>query len=795
MSLANRGVVRFDEYELDRAQWQLSWRQEPVPLNRKTFDLLCYLVDHRERVVAKDELMQALWRDQFIEDSNLTQHIFLLRKGLSRHASNVKMIETVPGRGYRFAGPVVEPEPVTTQLILGATESITRITIEQEEDRTGDLVVDEEAAGWGSRRAGWNSRRVGLVGVLAAVLLVLAVVGWKLRQHWLDDTTGPPVAVVLTPFEGSTGDTILDNALVDGLRIDLSQSPFVSLVSPAKIRATLTEMRQPETAPLTPSVAAEVCERTNSQVVLHGMIARAGQHFLLTEQATSCVDGTVLAQAKQEADSAQTLPRGIDELATSVRRTLGESRRTITRFDTPLFAANTSSLEALKEYSQGLAMNSQGRYPDAISLLKKAIAADPSFAAAYYQLSVADWNNEDFAAEHEVISTAYTLRDGATEPFRLAITALYHLSVTQDLYESERNYRRWTELYPRAGQAWNGLSTVQRELGHYPDALAAAQRALALLPEQQGNYTNVAYAQMQTGDLQGAKAACEAAIAKGMDGDHVRWHLLLTAYALNDAPLITQQLDWAAAHPDAPFIREQQAEIALTAGRFNEAHRLLAQVDAILRRQGESPTADYDRIAEGGNLMEMGDYEEGKRMFRSAPFDTQEKSGLKGEAGVVGMVQAGDIAVAENKVHAMQAEFPQGTLWNDYVGPEVEARADLALKRPNDAVAVLERARPLEGRGNAVPILRAEAYLAAGKLALAETAYRGILASAWQGPDALEIPLAWLGLGRALAGQGKRADAVEAYRHFLALWAHADPDATLLKQARQELAGLQAGPA
>ena len=127
----------------------------------------------------------------------------------------------------------------------------------------------------------------------------------------------------------------------------------------------------------------------------------------------------------------------------------------------------------------------------------------------------------------------------------------------------------WTELYPRSGQAWNGLSSVQRDLGHQADSLVASQRALALLPDQQGNYTNVAYSQMQTGDLKGAVATCEAAIAKGLDGDHVRWHLLETAYAMNDPSLAQKQLDWIAAHPEAPFVREQEAEIAMAAGRIS----------------------------------------------------------------------------------------------------------------------------------------------------------------------------------------------------------------------------------
>src|SRR5580698_2065830 len=109
-------LVRFENYAIDRPAWTLQWRGEPIALNRKSFDLLLYLIDHRDRVASKDELLQSLWPDQFVEESNLAQHVFLLRKALSRHDSGRKIIETIPGRGYRFTAPVMEPASVSGQL-------------------------------------------------------------------------------------------------------------------------------------------------------------------------------------------------------------------------------------------------------------------------------------------------------------------------------------------------------------------------------------------------------------------------------------------------------------------------------------------------------------------------------------------------------------------------------------------------------------------------------------------------------------------------------------------------------
>jgi DNA-binding winged helix-turn-helix (wHTH) protein/tetratricopeptide (TPR) repeat protein len=787
MLLEIKDLIRFEGYVIDRSAWTLKWEQEPIALNRKSFDLLVYLIDHRDRVSGKDDLLAALWPDQFVEESNLTQQVFLLRKALSRHESGKKIIETIPGRGYRFTAPVeTESSPhaqqqAHPQIVVNASETVTQITIEEE--------VDLDAPAQQALNGSTSRTKIALTaaaGFLAVGVLVTS--GWFAWQRWLDRTDGQPIDVVLTPMDGSTGDAVLDRALVDALRIDLSQSPFVSIVSPARVRSTLTQMMHKPDDALTPAIYREVCERTNSQAVLHGSVVRVGQHFLLTEQATSCVNGTVLAESKREAANAEELPRSIDKLAESLRQKLGESHRSIARFDTPLFPENTPSLEALKYYSQAAVLAGQGKYTDAISLAKNAIAADPDFAGAYFSLATYDYDSNEFTGEREAIVKAYQLRDHASEPVRLAITALYHSTATQNLYEAERNYRNWAELYPRSGQAWAGLSTVQRDLGHHADSLISDEHALELRSDVQGMYTNLTFEQRMAGDPKGAIATLDRAIAKGLDGDNVREHYLESAYALHDTALIQKLLDWAAAHPDAAYFRMEELQIATAEGRFADAQRLLTQCVALLRQQDMSDRANSLIWAEGGNLVEGGDVADGIRIIRSIPADP------KDEDSIVGLARAGDFAAAQSAIHAMQTEFPEGTVWNDYRGPEVQAVIAMATHKPLDAIAALERAKPLDGRDPITPMMRGDAYLAAGQSTLAEKEYRSVVDSPVQNADTLELPLCSLGLGRALAAEANRTGAIDAYEHFLTLWAHADSDTPDLQQARHELAALRAIP-
>jgi len=785
MSFIANGLVQFEEYEIDRARWQLSWRNEPLPLKRKTFDLLLYLVDHADRVVGKDELLRALWPESFVEESNLSQHIFLLRKALSRHESGTKIIETVPGRGYRFAASIKEQEQATERMVLSASESITRITVEEElvTSDTASPVLEVIQPLPSAPSA--NRRIYGIAGG-SVVAVALCVAGWFSWQHWLDRSGGAPVQVVLTPMEGTTGDAILDKSLTQALRMDLAQSPYVSVVPDSTVQATFTQMMHKPGDIMTPAMAREICERNNSQGVLSGHIAKVGQHFLITEETSNCVDGSVVAEAKYEAEKTEDLPHGIGKIAASLRQKLGESRSSIARFDMPLVPTNTASLEALKDYTQASILANQGQFPDAITLLNSALQLDPNFAAARYSLAVYYLSTNDFVNGRKAVLKAYEVKDTASEPVRLAITAFYDTYSTQNLFAAERNFRSWTELYPRSVPAWNGLYIVQRDLGHHADSATSALKALALLATNQALYEDAAFGQITSGDIQGARATLDSAIAHKLDGDRIRSGYMMIAILLHDSELLHVQLAWIEAHPEASYCRMAQVYIAVEEGRFDDAHRLLQQLTNLLRQQGLSGLADAITKNIGTSLIEAGDREAGIRIFRSVPLDPEDGDDL------AGLVAVGDFKTAEADLQAVRSKYPQGTLSQHYFGPLVEAGIELANHHPQQAIALMEATRPLDDHSLSTRKFLGDLYLSAGQPSLAEKEYRTVIAHREIEAESVDYALSWLGLGEALAAEGNRAAAIDAYQHFFTLWAHADPDAMYLKQAKQEFATLQA---
>src|SRR5882672_12800333 len=107
-------LYRFGHFALDSRKRTLTRDDSPVSLTPKAFDVLLFLVQNPNRLVTKEELLQAVWGDTFVEEGNLTQYISHLRKALGDHPEDTRLIVTIARKGYQFTANVSVAEAADT---------------------------------------------------------------------------------------------------------------------------------------------------------------------------------------------------------------------------------------------------------------------------------------------------------------------------------------------------------------------------------------------------------------------------------------------------------------------------------------------------------------------------------------------------------------------------------------------------------------------------------------------------------------------------------------------------------
>jgi len=138
MQFLSHRFYRFDDFEIDALKRQLIRQGQPVTLQPKAFDLLLALVENGGRLLTKDDLLNLVWPDQIVEESNLTVHMSALRKALGEQRDQRRFIVTEPGRGYRFVADVAEVGNVNEEFSI-ESHTVSRIVIEQETESGHEL--------------------------------------------------------------------------------------------------------------------------------------------------------------------------------------------------------------------------------------------------------------------------------------------------------------------------------------------------------------------------------------------------------------------------------------------------------------------------------------------------------------------------------------------------------------------------------------------------------------------------------------------------------------------------------
>ena len=770
MSPETKALYEFGRFRCDPAEHLLFCEGKAVSLAPKAFEILLILIKSNGRLLTKDEMMQKVWPDTFVEDANLTINISALRKLLGDSTGDQQFIETVPKRGYRFIVPVKQFH---------------------DDGKASEPMHSPEIARVVAPTSAWPRR----VALLAALLLVaiMVVVLLSTRSAKLTDKD----TVVLADFANSTGDPVFDDALRQGLSSQLEQSPFLNLLSEERGAQTLALMSQPRDARLSHQLGLEVCQRTASTALLDGAIAQVGTHYLLTLKAINCSNGDSLGSAEEQAADKDHVLDSLGKVASRMRSQLGESLVSVQKYDAPPESVTTPSLEALKAYSLGYqAMVVKSDYVGAIPLFQRAISFDPKFAMAYARMgtSYADLNETVRSAES--VRRAYELREHVSDREKFYIASHYEMFVTGDLEAARKVYELSAQTYPRDTRLGN-LGFLYSELGNYDKALAEYKEDLKLNPEKGNAYADLAGAYLRLGRLDEALATAREAQVHNIDVPEVHLHLYWINFLRHDAAGMEREAAELMGKPgDEDQMLNYESDTALYGGQITKARALMRRAIESANALDEKEAAALYQAEAAVREALVGNPDLAKHQARAALALSKGRDAEALSAIALGL--AGDSAYATRLADDLGNHFPENTIVQSNYLPTIRAAVLLRSGDAGKAIETLAAATPYELGTNFVTLnfvlypvyLRGQAYLAAKQGAAAAAEFQKIL----EHPGVVRSEpigaFAHLQMARALVLAGDKIKAMTAYQEFFTLWKDADSDIPILKAAKAEYGGL-----
>jgi TolB-like protein/DNA-binding winged helix-turn-helix (wHTH) protein/Flp pilus assembly protein TadD len=456
MSLRESYFYEFGPFRLLPGERRLLRNDQPVPLPPKAFDTLQVLVENSGHLLDKETLLQRVWADTFVEEGNLAQNVFLLRRALGQSENGAEFIETIPKSGYRFVAPVrvvgqERPVPVAASVAAPAP--------------------------FAGRSGGWAA------GVTLAVLLLSAAYFVWRGTRPLDSGTPAHFSIAVLPFENLTGEADQDY-LIDGFTEEMITQ--LSLINPDRLgviaRTSAMQYKQ------TKKGTAEIGRELGVDYLLEGSVRREGDRVRISAQLIQVRDQTHLWAQNYERDLRDVLALQ-SEVAQVIARQI-EIKLT-PRQQARLNIPRTVDPEAYELYLRARFFWNK-RDPDdmhkAVSYFQRAIAKDGNFAQAYSGLadaySVYGYSPDLTSAETRSKATAAAKK--AVELDAGLAEAQTSLAFVTDWnrnpVEAEARFKHAIELNPNYATAHHWYSLFLKDTGRKEEAIPEIMRARELDP-------------------------------------------------------------------------------------------------------------------------------------------------------------------------------------------------------------------------------------------------------------------------------------------------------------------------
>lgn len=466
-------IYDFGDFRLDVRSHRLIRREsgEIVALPNKAFEVLRVLVQHAGRSISKDELFEEVWKDSIVEESNLSQTIFLLRKALGDDTKQPSFILTVPGRGYQFIAPVSrrnEDDSILDESELSGVDLPAQVTRQPTQARSRVL---------------W----------LVVPILLLATVG-AYQFFRPAGSAGKIRSIAILPFDdlgAEPADRYLGIGLADTLVNKFGKMKSIS------VRPTRTVLKYADSANEPASIGREL----QVDAVLDGRIQKAGGRIRVSMQLVRTADGAMLWTGSFDAQFTNFFLVQ-DSIGQKVLNALAIQLddKELRRFE----SRGTENEAAYQEYLVGRYYwnrRSANDLDTAIAHFRRAVELDDRFGLAHAGLAEAYAIYPFYAvvADKEALPKA---RAAATRALELdgelseAFTVLAYVQSQHDFdwKGAESSYRRSIELNPNHATTRQWYGEFLAFQARYDESLDQMSRAIALDPTSQSTNTAPALA-------------------------------------------------------------------------------------------------------------------------------------------------------------------------------------------------------------------------------------------------------------------------------------------------------------
>jgi len=602
-------LYEFGPFRLDPQKRFLTRGTDHVPLTPKVIETLVVLIENRDRVVAKDDLMKMLWPDSFVEESNLSQNVFVLRKALGDSSQEKRYIVNVPGRGYQFTEAVREVEEA--QL---ATRQEVEETLRVESRSRARVVVERVVP-----RKGPIGIRTSIAVAMAA-LMGVGVLVYRSRVGRPAERTGPVVglpAVKMRPsvavlgfrnLSGREDTKWLSGALAEMLNTELAAGEHLRIIPGEQIARANRDLPWGEADTLAKDSLLRLRSNLGTDYVALGSytILEEGNKRLirLDLRLQDAAAGETVAEDAVTGTEAELFDL-ISEAGSRMRGRLAVGNLSSEQA-AQVRSSLPSSPKAARLYAEGVAKLESFDALAARDRFQAAVAADPKHASSHSQLAEA-WAQLGYDTKaREEAAKAFGLSHNLSREEQLSIEGRYR-ELSNDLAAAIEIYRTLRTFFPDdLGYALR-LAKAQSHSGQGKDALQTVA-LMRSLPEPANKDARIDIAEASAAEaLSDFRRSQQAAVAAAARADAQGSHLLLAAAKSREA--------WASMRlgdPDRAYAAYSKArQLWIAGGNQRSAAAALGGIADLLGDKGDFVGArkafdeallEFRRTGDMGNL-------------------------------------------------------------------------------------------------------------------------------------------------------------------------------------------------